>query len=59
MPGQMEFRSVLIDGRSRLSAPVALRAVKVKGGNGVLAVNTFERDAAVEWVGCVVTHNSL
>ena len=55
----MEFRSVLIDCRCRLGTPVALGAVKVEGGDGVLAVNTFERDAAVQRIGGVVTHDSL
>jgi hypothetical protein len=47
---------MLIDHGCRLRAAVAVRAVEIEGADAVLAEGTFERGAAVQRFGCVVSH---
>jgi hypothetical protein len=55
----MQFSSMLIDCGCRLGATVALRAVEIQGGDGVLTESTLEGDAAIDTVGSVRAHESI
>ena len=47
---------MLIDHCCRLSAAVAIRAAEIEGGDAMLAEGAFERGAAVQLFGCVISH---
>ena len=55
----MHFPDVFIHGRRRLGAVVAFVAIKIEGGDATFAENTFERDAAVHRLGCVISHRFI
>src|SRR5271167_4465197 len=50
---------VLIDHRSRLSAAVAIADVEIEGSDAMLAEGAFERGAAVQRFGRVISHISI
>jgi hypothetical protein len=47
---------VFVDRGSRLSAAIALSAVEIQGGHGMLAVGAFEGRSAVKRFGGVISH---
>ena len=55
----MQLLSMLINGSGGLGTAVAFAVIEIKGGYGMFAKNTLERDAAVQRPGRVITHGSL
>ena len=55
----MRLFDMLIHGRRRLGAAVALRVIEIHGGDRVLAENTVERNAAVHRLRGVVPHTFI
>jgi len=55
----MRFSRVLVHRLSRLSAPVAIRAVEIQRADAMFANDAFERDSAVHRLGCVVSHITI
>jgi hypothetical protein len=55
----MLFPNVLVYGRSRLSAMVALGTIKIERRHCMWTENTLKRDAAAERLGCVISHSSI
>lgn len=53
---QMQQRCVLINRGRRLGAAVALGAAEIEGSDTVLAEGAGERGAAVQRLGCVISH---
>jgi hypothetical protein len=47
---------MLVYGGCGLGPAIARRAIKIEGGNTMLAVGTFERNAPVERFGGVISH---
>ena len=47
---------MLIYGRCRLRAAVAIGAVEIEGGDAMLAEDAFECGAAIHRFGCVISH---
>jgi hypothetical protein len=52
----MRYESMLIDRRCRLGTTVAVRDLKIEGGDSMLAEGTFERRTAIHRFGCVISH---
>ena len=48
---------MLIDRGSRLCAAVAIGAVEIESSHSMVAECAFERGAAVQRFGCVISHN--
>jgi hypothetical protein len=55
----MPLFNVLVDGRSRLSATVALFIVEIQRGDAMRAVNAVESNPMIRWLSGVVAHNLI
>jgi hypothetical protein len=55
----MQFSNVLIHCRRRLGATIAIRVAKIQRADAVLAQSALECGAAVDRLGCVISHASI